>query len=481
MTYAVAHVMGAAGETGGTGALTGWAFVSGWFASFLLFALALRYLSFNAALAIALIFQTVPAMAFGAGSGQVEARMAAFVLIAVAGLADIRRHGGLAPIILIGLGAGFYAASKYLGLLFVIAAAIAVVSTGRPFVKRMWVYGLVVALAGTQWYGWNFYHTGDPAFPLMYNLFHSLGLANETYWNPEFNAGFNEYLAGLAESTSQLHWIITFPIAATLFPIPGFEAGRIGLGPFFVLILPLVFVALWRGRGRLLKSQLFPVAVLLVAHYILWIELGVIPKIRHILPLIPVLMICLAAAALSPFAGRAGRPLAAAVVLSLGINFGAHGLFTKQYISHVVSGESDAEFLRRNISTYPMVEAINERPNIKGVLIWDRQALFYIKTKAFSAAPYKQIFIDTRSGHIEPRKLVRQMTEQNLTHIAFDRYTKKPPSGTLAGAIWELRLMNCLTLEQSVDTQRFASRTLKSLNTVDRKIDIWRVDAKCGA
>ena len=122
MTYAVALTLGPAESADAL--LTGWTLISGWGASVLLFALARRWLKVPWALGLALLFQTLPATIYGAGSGHVEPRLALFVLAACVALIQGREGKGLAPAVALGVAAGFYAAGKYTGLLFLPAAGI---------------------------------------------------------------------------------------------------------------------------------------------------------------------------------------------------------------------------------------------------------------------------------------------------------------------------------------------------------------------
>lgn len=481
MSYTAAYFLGSAGgEASATAAITGWAFVSGWMASGLLFAIALRYVSFNWALALALLFQTFPAMVFGAGSGQVEARMAMFALIAALGLIDSRNSDKLSPVILLGLGAGFYAASKYLGLLFAAAAAVALLSTGKPVFKRLVVYCVALAIAGTQWYGWNFVHTGNPVFPMMYELFQFLGTANDAAWNSDFNSDLKSYLTRRADVTDGWHWILSYPFIATLSPPHALDSGRVGLGPLFLLLLPLVLLALWKARRSIVQSQLFPVALLVLVFYVLWFNFGVIPKIRHILPVIPLLLLCAGVAAASHYTKKYHGAAALAVLLSLAVNLGAHVLFSREFIRHVASGESDDSFLDRNLFAYPVARKINANKNIKGILVWDRQLQYYIKAKSFFVASYAQTQIDTRPGRINPKTLFKQLKMQELSHVALN--TPKSgigAPGTLLEAMQTLERAGCVALEDIVPYTRFASRTLKNLDVSEARSHIWMVQSQC--
>ncbi len=473
MTYAAA--LGLGGET----ALTGWALVSAWMVSVLLFAFTRRWLPLPWALMVAVLFQTLPAMVYGAGSGQVEARLALFVLAAVVGLADGWRTGRLAPAVLVGLGAGFYAASKYTGLLFLLAAGIAILLSGRPWFRRGLLFGLAAALAGSQWYGWNFFHTGDPVFPMLFNLADALGLANHAYWNAGHAADLRSYLAGRGEVVSAGHWWFSYPILATLAPPPQIESGRVGLGPFFLLVAPMAALGAWRNRGRLLQSPLVPVTVLLLAYYLLWMKFGEIPKVRHLLPMIPPLLTCLTVAALAGDQAAVRRPMALAAVLSLAVNFAAHGLFSKAYLAHSFSGKSRETFLTENLVGYPVVPLVNALRDVSRVYVWDRQLQYYIRPPTFFAAPYTQALIDGRDGHVEPHRFYRQLRGQGISHLVMRDIVEKAELKTVYGAMPILASWGCLSLEKSVAYVRYSSRTLKSLWKNKEMLNVWRVASSC--
>lgn len=478
MTYTAALVLGGGG-TDGTIALTGWSFVSGWMASGLLFAFGLRWLPVSWSLAVALLFQTLPAMVYGAGSGQVEARMALFVLTAVVGLVDARRLRTLGPLVLVGLGAGFYAASKYLGLLFVLTCIAAVLFTGRGRIRRLIVFGAVTAIAGFQWYFWNFIHTGDPIFPFMFNIAEALGLANHEVWTPEFAADFKNYIDHRGSTTRELHWFLTYPIVATLFPVGEMQSGRVGLGPFFLLALPPVAIGLWVKRKDIKASPLFPVAVMIGVFYLLWIQYGVIPKVRHILPVLPAILLCMTVAGVASW-GRVGlRPLGLAMLLSLGVNYGAHGLYSKEYLRYLATGMDSEVFLERNLFGYDLAKAINAVPDVSAVYIEERHLQYYVKARTFFSAAGKQMMIDNREGHIDPNRLATQLKQQNISHLAVHHADQPPEPRGLRAAVRALSAKGCLIHVETVDYNRYLSRTLKNLTLLRSRADIWRLNANC--
>ncbi|HEC90352.1 MAG TPA: hypothetical protein ENI55_01665 [Alphaproteobacteria bacterium] len=476
MTYTAALAMG------GKAALPLWTLVSGWMAAVLLFAFLRRWLPFAWALMPAVIFQTMPAMIYGAGSGQVEARLALFVLVAAVGLADGWRSRTLNPIALAALGAGFYAAAKLTGLLFVAAVGVTVLISGKDRFKRGLIFGLAALAAGGQWYGWNFYNSGDPVFPLMFGLADTLGLANPDYWNADFAQSLKAYLAARSSVISGFHWFFSYPVIATLFPPAAIESGRVGLGPYFLLIAPFAVIGAWKDRRRIFESPLFPVSVAVVVFYLLWIKFGAIPKPRHLLPIIPALLIPLQVAAQKGFAGPGGRrALVLAGVLSLAVNFAAQGLFSKAYLEYFFSGRNSDAFLSENLRGYPVVPVVNATPDVRRLYIWERQLQYYIKAPTFFSAPYSQALIDARDGRVTPDRFYAQLKAQKISHLLLPEYDKATgiEKDTINTAVADLASRNCLERLSSTPYSLFGSRTLKSPNTKTGNMILWRLMPDC--
>jgi len=473
MTY------GAAYGLGGDAALPLWTFASGWMAAVMLFAFARRWLSLPWALLPAVLFQTLPAAVYGAGSGQVEMRLALFVLIAVIGLADGLRARSLSPLILAGLGAGFYAGGKLTGLLFVAAAGVAVVISGKDWFRRGLVFSVVAFAAGGQWYGWNFLNSGDPVFPLMFDLADRLGLANPDYWNADHASALKKYLAWRKEVVAGAHWWISYPFIATLAPPEAIESGRVGLGPYFLLIAPLAVLGAWKNRSTLFRSPLFPVAVAVIAFYLLWMQFGGIQKPRHLLPIIPALMICLHVAAVRGNFSVAAKPVALAGLLSLSINFAAHGLFSKNYLAHFFSGARAESFLEQNLRGFPVVSAVNAVPDVTFLYIWERQIQFYLKAPTFFSAPYSQALIDSRGGRVLPEKFYSQLRAQGISHLLLPQSQEDSDAKTVMTAAAKLSDRRCLSLIAKYPYSLFGSRTLKSTTLSIGHMYLWKVIPGC--
>ncbi len=479
MTYAAVLAMGRAG--GGTGdlALTGWTFVSGWAAAALLYALARKWLGVSWSLALALLFQTLPAMIYGAGSGQMEARLAMFALAAAAALIADKDGRRLAPAVLLGLAAGFYAGGKYSGLIFAAAAGLALLSTGGRWLARGAVFGLTALAAGGQWYGWNVLHTGDPLFPM---LFTRLGLADHVYWTADQAATFDTYFKTRGNAVRGMLGVLAYPFTVTFFPPAEIDSGRVGMGPFFVMALSAALLGLWLSRGRLRDSALLPVAVLIGAFYLLWINFGVIPKVRHLLPVSAPLLLCLVVAAVRGGGAVVLRPLALAFILTLAAQTAAQGLFARSYIKRLVAGEERDAFLARVVTDYAPVPWINANPRIKGLLLFDRQLRYTLDVPWVNAHELTQVQIDTRLGRVEPGRFLEQIRALGVTHILF-RYAPEAekPAASAALALDVLERRGCLVVEKTFEVTGYASRTLELKKGERAPKAVWRVrDGPCG-
>ena len=475
MTYVAVLLLGGNEDT----ALTLWTFVTGWAPGFLLFAFSRRWLALHWSLALLLLFQTLPAMLYGAGSGQIEPRLAMFVLISAFGLVELKNNPRFGPILLIGLGAGLYAASKYTGLLFVAAAGISVlIFSGRHWFRNGLVCGFAMLVVGGQWYGWNAYHTGDPIFPV---LFSSLGLEDGVFWDADYASSLNDYLDYRSDQIKWWERWLAYPIVTTLFPSVAMEAGRVGLGPYFLMIAPFSLTGVWHQRNKLKTSSLAPVALTAFLFYVLWLEFGGIPKVRHLIPLLPIVMICLAVGSVKAIEACPNLrfPIGLAMVLSLVVNMVVVGFFVRPYVVYAMSGFDREVFLNNNVNGYPAVFWLNQQDGIDKVLLTYRAYRYYVRPASFFAFPGVQKLIEVRSGRVEPEFFWNQMLELEISHILTDRPTSMSLGiASVDSAIKKLVEAGCLGHVKEVQTSWRVSRTLSSLGLGQRTFDVWHLDAR---
>ncbi|MBL6931671.1 MAG: glycosyltransferase family 39 protein [Rhodospirillales bacterium] len=410
MTYASA--LGLGGEI----AMTLWTMVAGWGTALLLYVIARSHMSRAWALTITLIWLSAPVVLYGGGSGQVEIRNAGFVLLGVAALMRVRETGLVRYAAIAGMAAGLFVASKYTGLLFG-AAAIPALLTVRRWPLQVVVFGFMALVAGFQWYLWNFLHTGDPVFPMLFPM---IGDALYPYWDAAHHQALqNDLFLGERAVPDTLLWMLAYPFLATFSIFAKFDSERAGMGPFLFLIVPFVVAGFWRFR-REIKSGPWLVAVsILSVFYVLWFLSGSSQRVRHLSPLFPVaLLICAYLATRWSASSGAKWPLALAALLSIGIQLAGHGASSLNYARHVFTDESRDAFYERNVSGYEAVKWINDNLTDQDkVLFIDRQLNYLIDKPLYYAHPSNETFADIRPDAENPGRYYHQLQDLGVTHI----------------------------------------------------------------
>ncbi|CAA7621698.1 hypothetical protein [Magnetospirillum sp. UT-4] len=453
MTYIPALALG------GERAMTFWVMVTGWMAVAMTFRLARPYLSLNWSLAAALLFATLPATVYAAGTGQVEVRMALFAGVAALAAGRAAASGGMGFAALAGLTTGFFVGSKYLGLLF--AAMIGIVLlTGRRPIRTALVCAGAGLLAGGQWYVWNAIHTGDPAFPMFFQY---LGKPDLGLWNGEQDAYFKSvYLESERPLRRSLFNLFFFPVLASVAPPAVTEARQVGFGPFGLLVLPVALSAAWLLRRSIRRGPMLSFILTCAGFYVLWFLTGTPQRLRFLLPVVPLLIVATFAAihrvaALRPY-------LTAAVIVSLSFQFAVSGLFAHKYVSYLFTSETRQEYLKKHLLMYDAVSLVNSNVSDSDtLLISERQLLYYVHAKTLFASPHTQALIDLRPDFDDPAASYRQLVAAGITHVLI--------RGT-EGPMPRLAQTDCLTLVGTTPARVLGSRTFDagSAQTVDVRL-----------
>jgi len=476
MTYIPSLALG--GET----ALTLWTMTASWAAAAMLFVLARRHLSLNWSLAVTLIYLTTPAVIYGGGSGQVEPKLTLFVLAGAWGVARSIETERLSFVVLAGLAAGFFAGAKYMGLLFVAAAGLIILfQRGRVLSGLVAgaVFGLAAVASGFQWYAWNAVHTGDPVFPMFFEW---LGRDDLSFWSADYTVWFKKTLRRLERDVPRsIWWFIGYPFKATFDPVAVFQAGRIGFGPFGILVLPFAVFGAWVLQHRIRQSRLFLYAVVCALFYTLWFFTGSSQRIRHLLPVLPLFLVVMTVAAVR-FADlkKLHPPLLAAVGLTLIVQLAGHGIFSLAYLKHLTGNDSHQAFLSRNVLFYDVVPWINANLGPQDRLfLGERQIFYYLKVPYFFGSANVQLVVELRPNRVRPRALYNQLKSVGVTYVLY-RYGEKREGGLQQTPLLTLQEMGCLTPMKNFQVKSFKSRTLPDLNNALIDIGFFKVkDRDC--
>jgi hypothetical protein len=466
---------------GGELALNLWMMATGFGATFLLYTIARRYLSSAWSLALALVFATTPAVVYVAGTGMVEAKLAAIALVGAIAAGEALRSGKLGFAAVAGLAAGFYMGGKYFGLLYAAAVGL-VLLWGSGWLARAAVFSLAALAAGSQWYAWNWLHSGDPVFPMLYGV---LPYADDLIWDAAHARAVGELDVGADRLfRPDLYWFVAYPFRATLSSLDEFESRRTGLGPLVLLLLPFALGGWWQYRARLRKGPLAAVALIALLFYCLWFWTGVAQRVRHLLPVYPLLLLVVTVAAVR-FAERCElwRPLVGAFAITAALQLSAHGLFTAKFVRYVFAGQDREQFLEQNVSRYAVAQWINAHlaPTDR-VLSPFRDLAYHIRPRVYQAHVANQALVDVLPSAEDPARFMAQLRAQGITYVIVDKVADPAhfgPSG-YAGLIYRAWRGGCFAEAAEVTVIARVSRTLAVLGSTESKARILRrADASC--
>ncbi|MEX0694511.1 MAG: hypothetical protein WD075_08720 [Rhodospirillales bacterium] len=465
MTYGVALSLG--GKT----ALNLWAMVSGWGVGALFYVLAQRHMSRLWALTGTLIVLTTPAVIYSAGTGQVEVRLAAFALLGT--YAAARALGTEADnplrirwVILAGLAAGFFAGAKITGLLFIFTICL-VLLLGQNRIRHAMVFSIVVAVAGTQWYLFNWYETGDPLYPLFWQ---HVRLSPDYPWNEFLAAQLDSFRQSERPEPVSLMWYLAYPFRTIIAPLPSFESLRTGLGPAVLILLPFAALAMIQTR-RVHTTLSFRVLLVAFIFYTLWYFIGPSLRVRHLLPIYPLVLLCCLAGVSKFLAGRDVTKwiVSAGIAILLVVQIAGQGVFSKKFITYLLTDEQPADFLEANITGYNIVAWLNRNLSADDrVLILNREWSFVLDVPYFMAHAANQGLISIYPEATDTHRFIAEMAAQGITYLAIPKSTVRGKSLSAIGRfLTELEPSGCIRKIAERPALSINSRTLPGLGNVE--------------
>jgi hypothetical protein len=471
MTYT--PIMALGGEFG----VTLWTMLSNWFVAALLLTFALRFVNFNWALALTLVYLTIPAVIYGGGSGQVEVRNALFALTGAMAVGMALKTGLIRYAITAGLLAGFFAGAKLLGVLFVAVAGMTIILQ-RKWLSHGLAYGFAALVAGSAWYIWIWAHTGDPLFPMLFNF---LEIPDGPYWSKELDVYFKEKIFPKENLIDRNLWnFFTYPFVATLDPPWVWEAKRTGFGPFGLLILPFAVAGFWRHRSKINSTLLFGVALITGLYFLIWFFMTPIERIRLLLPLLPGLLLCMTVAAVkcAKYSNWETRALGAAFALSITVQSAGAALFTTKAAQYSFSNESREEYLQRTVSRSGPVFWLNKNLSSSDkVLHLYRQYNYLLEVPYFFANSSAQRVVELFPSNNDTSTFLDQVRNEGINFLLLP----SNPSEILRHFLKVLTKNNCLKSVHSFsDVIIIGSRTLETDLRNKEVIELYRlVDKNC--
>ena len=327
-----------------------------------------------AALAAALVL-TAPTVTWEMATAYNELPLAFLATGAVALVLEWRTRGSRSLLVLAGVLLGLGLAGKHVAYFFLAPLALAVLLAPAPagvarrsLAARLGDAALLSAVAvavALPWYVRAWYYTGNPLFPMFYDLLARAG-APLARWDEQAQSGWGAAMNRYGDGRSP-RALLLLPWRATWASVR--FAGS--LGPAWLLFLPLL--PLVRGR---LDRRVRLVALLGVAFLVLWATPYSSFQVRYLVPVLPLLAVAVAAvvrafAALLrdaewPAARRAlGVGIVAMLLLNLPLFNRLHDarqgwIPLSLHMVKPVAGLVDRDrYLRRRLESYPAVAWAN--------------------------------------------------------------------------------------------------------------------------
>lgn len=441
-----------------------WLMLSGWTVGLMVFFVSTRITSRPWALLLTILVMTTPAIVYGAGTGQVEARTAAYVIIAAFAVYMAIKEDCVSLALIAAVATGLFFGTKYTGLLIGFSCGIIFLLQGRKGIKHALVFSLGAIVIGSQWYAFNFYHTGDPVFPLLWGI---VEYPINFPWSDAQSLRIKE-IFDVSETPipKNIGWFFLYPFAATLDPHPHFESLRVGLGVVWLLLLPLAAIGVWRHSRPLLQSPAIIFILICLIYYTIWFFLGPSQRVRHLLPIYPLLLIAFIHLGHLTIRYWPGLivPCATTLIAVCLVQLGGQAIFSAKFIQYFTSDQTQSEFLHKNIVGYDVITTLNKQLNKDNrVLVTYRPWLYRINVPYFYAHPDLQSEVILRAENNDSAVFLKQLRNKAITHVvAIPSNTDDPESNPpLEKLMMALQGMECAKITQTLNVPTWPSRTLQ--------------------
>lgn len=392
---------------------------------------------------MALLMMTMPAVVYGMGAGQVEARIALLTLAGAAAIWTVWISPSAGNAAIAGLLIGGVAAAKFTGLLFVPAAALMLLlATRNP--RYIAAFVLAGLIAGSQWYVWLWIETGSPVFPMF---------AGPPYWHPENQAAFaTRLLSHERVIPADIIGLLSYPFQAYFAAHPGFEAGRTGAGPAILALFPIALVGAWRllndKREQIMRSDTVRLVAVLFGcaaiFYVLWWYIGASQRVRHLLPAMSLLVVAFGLC-ISALRRTARTRLVVSVLLLtlLVVQLGGWAFYHRNTLKYAVTGFDHEATLASDLLDYEAIRWMQRQlPTSSLVVLLDRQNNYYLDMPFYRVSSDLERLVGIGEANRDPIRFVREVRAVGGTHILIHlrdnpAYALKPENGGLRLELYE--------------------------------------------
>ncbi|MGP0565902.1 MULTISPECIES: ArnT family glycosyltransferase [unclassified Nitrospina] len=387
-----------------------------------------RYLGNRYGWLVPAVFFSVPTFTEIAGSAYVDLPLAGFVFFAFYSWERWRETGHGFWFALLCLFAGSAFATKLTGFIVLPLAALGIVwarrnnASGVRVLGKLFVFAGVVFLCMAPWWGRNFIYSGNPFVPLFMQV---LGGQDRINWDPTRALMMDQYVRMFGMGRGFVDFLM-LPYNLTFHSEPHslrFD-GRMGIA--YLIILPAVIGMWWYRRPRL--GPLVVAFAVLILFWFVYFQ-----YIRFLAPALVFLSLLLvygleAWQAQTPredFGFWLHRAWTGLIALGLVFNvlLALEAWNKKDPLAYLAGEESREAYLSRNVSVFPIYQAMNTRvpPDGRVLFVYMRNLGYlahrdFISDSVFEAHTLQKILQSTESE----KEVFQRLQSLGATHIMFD-------------------------------------------------------------
>jgi 4-amino-4-deoxy-L-arabinose transferase-like glycosyltransferase len=389
-------------------------------ATLAVYALGRRLLSTTAGVVGAVIFYTLPMTTELSTAPMVEMGATLYVVLSIYALMNAGEKLESRWVILAGLLAGWAGATKLWAIMAGPAglATIAalqrrdIVSHWRHTVRAVFLFGLAFGLVLSPWLMRNFLASGDPLWPLGFEIFHS------RYWTEWQASKFANWSRGPGQS---LWFFLIGPWNLTN-NIAEFERSQGPLSPALLSPLLLAFVpAVWlfnAGREPNSRRLIGALAAFCLTVYAIWFQGYQQPRyIQVIHPLLSLLAGAGVVAVLRVQHRLLSILTYSALVASFAVTLAGAFAFNAEFIPVVFGRQSRQDFLAAKVSNYNSIAWSNQHlpPDAK-VLFVGLSGWYYLERDYWIGSSVYQSLIPFHELR-NPQELLGTLRHMKITHV----------------------------------------------------------------
>jgi hypothetical protein len=366
-----------------------------------------------------LIFFTIPSVFMNAHTAYCDLILAFYTFVTLYAFINWFNTKQTLWLVLCAVFSGVAMSVKYGGLSFPFIGSLGVLwacrKNGIPSKKAIHLLSLYILftfVTGAPFYLKNWIMTGNPLYPLLYEIFGGKG------WSADQAAYYDIFIKSLGMGRNLLDylllpWNLSFK---SQMDSPLFDGL---MGPVFILVLPFTI-----GMQKKISAELKILMAYCLLAFIFWASSA--QQMRYLIPLFPFLAIFVSRVFSHYRKNKIIFPLLSMFIL-LGLVFNGYHMvndFVKIQPVNFLAGREDKEtFLSRNIPSHAILKYVNTQlpENSYIFTIYMKNLAYLYRRPFYSDSMFESYTMETILNNSKtPKAVWLALKRKSFTHVLYD-------------------------------------------------------------